>query len=130
MPQRLSAKPIEEQKPSRIIAAFWWAAFIIPVIFTYVAFKSWELIALLLFLRVALMAVQSYTKRKEPKKVKEVKVEPEPDANLNTKGSPLTPYIEEAKDEWYGLLRFLHIYDKYKEEKYLGDYRRIRGWDK
>lgn len=129
-PQRLSAKPIGETKPSRFITVFWWLVFIVPVIFTYVAFQSIWLVAILIVLRVAIMFIPKFRDRNKVKTVVALEPVPEPNANLNTKASLLTPYIEEAKDEWYGLLRFLHIYDKYKEEKYLGDYRRLRGWDK
>jgi hypothetical protein len=40
----------------------------------------------------------------------------------------LRPFGDELRDEWYGLLKMLHIYDHKKEEKYLDDYRRLRGW--
>lgn len=110
---------------------FWWLVFIVPVIFTYVAFQSIWLVIILVVLRVAIMFIPKIQNRNKTKPTAPAEhKEPEANANLNTRTSPLTPYIEEAKDEWYGLLRFLHIYDKYKEEKYLGDYRRLRGWDK
>jgi hypothetical protein len=49
-------------------------------------------------------------------------------AKVNTKSGTLTPFIEEAQAEWRWLLKVLRFYDHDREEKYLDDYRRLRGW--
>jgi hypothetical protein len=73
-------------------------------------------------------------KKKLKKKVKAVETTaspkesvPEP-AKVNTKSGTLTPFKEEAQAEWRWLLKVLHFYDRDREEKYLDDYRRLRGW--
>jgi hypothetical protein len=67
--------------------------------------------------------------KKEPVPVKATEPTPVPE-KVNNSVSPLTPFIEEARSElgWFGHLFRKYIYDKNKEEKYLDDYRKIRGW--
>jgi hypothetical protein len=48
---------------------------------------------------------------------------------VNIAASPLTPYKEELIAEWWGLVKFLRIYDREKEEGNLMAYRKLRGWE-
>lgn len=142
-PHRLSAGPVEEQKPSRVIAVFWWVVFIVPLVLIYVTSGSLLLIGILVVVRVAIMFIP-FGKKDKKKAVKA----PAP-SSLNTGlsalvGSPaqakktgnsympfktiFTPLIEEAKDEWRWLMKFLRIYDHEREDRYLDDYRKLRGW--
>ena len=126
LPPRLSAPKIEDTKPSKIVEIFWWMVFIIPVAFTYWATNSILAVVVLISIRVAIMFVPKLRK-------KTVVINPEKpvksEAKVITHQNPLTPYKEEARAEWYGLLKFLRIYDKEKEEKNLSDYRKLREWD-
>jgi len=133
----MSSPPIEEQTPSRIIEAIWWLAFIVPLIFVWLGTQNYFLIGFLIAARLLLMV---YQKRREPKKkpVAVKPVEPEtpseeqaPVIQNNVSGFKYWKDIlkDEAKDELIGLLKFLHIYDHKTEDRYLGDYRRLRGWD-
>ena len=130
MPKRLSAPPPEQSKPSKWIAAFWWIVFIVPVVFTYIATNSFIPPAILIGIRIAAMFIPD---RIWKKKAVETKKEPDaptqPIAKVNVPSGILTPYIEEAKAELHGLLKFLRIYNHEKEDKYLKDYRKLRGWE-
>ena len=136
MPRRLSDAPMPGEKPPKpsiIIEGFWWVAFIVPMIFAWMVTQSWIIIGGLLALRLAMIAVPRIWKKKGKAKVEKTEPDseasPESPATVKTNQNTPNPYIEEARAEWYGLLKFLKIYDKEKEEKYLMDYRRFRGWE-
>jgi hypothetical protein len=137
MPRRMSEPKVENTKPSNVIAVFWWVVFIIPVAFTYLATQSLLLIGVLVGLRIAIMFLPAGwipgSKKKviEPKKPEIIKKEIILIAEtVNTKQSILTPYKDELISEWKGLLKMLRIYDHDTEDKYLNDYRQLRGWNK
>jgi hypothetical protein len=131
-PPRMSAPKIEDTKPSKIIAVFWWVVFIVPVIFTYFATQSIALPAVLVIIRIAIMLVPArWIKRdtKEQEKQKPVALIEGSLEKVNIIGDVLKPYREEAISEWRWLMKKLHVYDYEKEERYLSTYRKLRGWD-
>lgn len=120
------------KKPSVIIEGFWWLAFIVPMIFAWMVTQSVIIIGVLLAIRIGMIVVPKVFRKKEkpqPQEPTEPDAVSPPTATVNTKQDTPNPYIEEARAEWYGLLKFLRIYDKEKEEKNLMDYRRFRGWE-
>lgn len=136
IPHRLSAGPVEEQKPSRVIAVFWWVVFIVPLVLIYVTSGSLLLIGILIVVRVAIMFIP-FGKKDKKKAVTvpglpRVDNQPAPAKKTGNSYMPFktifTPLIEEAKDEWRWLMKFLRIYDHEKEDRYLDDYRKLRGW--
>jgi hypothetical protein len=101
----------------------------VPVIFVWFAFQSLLLIGIIVAVRLIIMIIP---KKKAKATVKATTASPkesvpEP-AKVNTKSGTLTPFKEEAQAEWRWLLKVLHFYDRDREEKYLDDYRRLRGW--
>jgi hypothetical protein len=129
MPARLSEGPAEKP-PSRAIEVFWWAAFIVPIIFAWFAFQSLVLIGVIVGIRIVIMFIPKGWKTLKTKPAVKPAIKeaiPEP-AKVNTKSGTLTPFIEEAQVEWRWLLKALRFYDHEREEKYLDDYRRLRGW--
>ena len=136
IPHRLSAGPVEEQKPSRVIAAFWWVVFIVPLILIYVTSGSLLLIGILIVVRVAIMFIPWGKKKKTVGAAVHGPAEPVNPAPKKTGNSYMsfktifTPLIEEAKDEWRWLMKFLRVYDHEREDRYLEDYRKLRGWDR
>lgn len=134
IPHRLSAGPVEEQKPSRVIAVFWWVVFIVPLVLIYVTSGSLLLIGILIVVRVAIMFIPFGKKDKKKAVTAPVHLQsPDTPAPKKTGNSYMpfktifTPLIEEAKDEWRWLMKFLRIYD-HEEDRYLDDYRKLRGW--
>jgi hypothetical protein len=89
------------------------------------------LIGIIVAVRIVIMIIPK-KKPKQKAKGTEIVVAPkEParkPAKVNTKSGTLTPFIEEAQAEWRWLLKVLRFYDRDREEKYLDDYRRLRGW--
>ena len=123
----MSAPKVEDTKPSKWIAAFWWVVFIVPLAMVYLATQSLVYIAILVIVRVAIMYIPKKWFNKETKKPhtqNPVVVE-----SVIIKQNPLTPYRDEAIAEWRWLMKKLHIYDYEKEDKYLNDYRKLRGWE-
>ena len=101
--------------------------FIVPLIFTYIAFHSIEFVIALIVIRIAIMYIPNPWAKKKPSDLK-----PEPTKITEmviANNNPLTPYKEEAISEWRWLMKTLHIYDHEKEDKYLKEYRRLRGWE-
>lgn len=140
-PIRMSAPKVEDTKPSKIIAVFWWIVFIVPVVFTYFATQSVILPVVLIVIRIVVMFIPSeWIKRIKPdppEKKQKFKREPvqisertiEASVKVNTIKDTLQPYREEAISEWRWLMKKLHIYDYENEEKYLETYRKLRGWE-
>ena len=137
-PARMSAVPIENRKPSVLIEILLWAAFIIPVIFLWMAFQSWIMVGIIIALRILIMGFshyESFRKKNTPRK---------PGASHHTQtqinesqekqGSPATyqifihALIEEAKFEILWVLEKFKMYNK-KEETNLKTYRTLRGWE-
>lgn len=129
MPVRMSTPKIEDTKPSKIIAIFWWIVFIVPVAFVYWSTKSIIGVLVLIALRILLMFIPKFWQKKQVAPETEHKPEVIQAETVNTRESVLKPYIEEAKQEWYGFLKFAKIYDKEQEEKNLAAYRKLRGWE-
>ena len=132
MPRRLSEGP-EDSKPSPYIAAFWWIVFIVPVVFLWFAFQSPLLVGIVVVVRILIMFIPTRKKGKEKKKTDTVKIEPKPEpvqGKGNNQSGILTPFIEEARSElgWFKHLFRRYVYDAEREEKYLDDYRTLRGW--
>lgn len=126
----MSAPKIEDTKPSRWIALFWWVVFIVPVIFLYISTQSLIMVGVLIFLRVAMMFLPFFKgapKTNPTPSLKEPALPTHP--KINVSSGLLTPVKEELKAEWYGLLKLLRIYDHEKEDKYLDAYRKLRGWN-
>lgn len=132
LPRRMSAPKIEDTKPSRLIEAFWWLVFIVPVGFLYWTTQSLLYVGILVGVRIVIMFIPKFRKQPEPNPTskKETPLLIAPAESVNTNYNPLTPYKEELVSEWKGLLKMLRIYDHDKENKYLSDYRKLRGWDK
>jgi hypothetical protein len=129
MPTRMSKPRIEDTKPSKLIAVFWWFVFIVPVGFVWWSTNSIAGVLVLIALRILIMYIPKFWK-KEQVVVKEESPAPiQISENVNTTKSSLSPYIDEAKSEWNGFLKLMKIYDKDKEEKNLVTYRKLRGWE-
>lgn len=133
-PRRLSSGPIESQKSGIFISLFWWAVFVIPMIFAWVSFNSWQMVVVLLVIRFGIMAIPHFTKKKTiPKPAKEIRNTPPSlaPATINTTESILSsiiaPIRDELKSELYWLLRVLRMRDD-REEMNLIAYRKFRGW--
>jgi len=129
MPTRMSTPKIEDTKPSKLIAVFWWVVFIVPVIFVYWSTGSIIGVAILVAVRILIMFIPKFWKKKQvvaETDQKPATISPE---TINTRESALKPYIDEAKQEWWGFLKFAKIYDKETEEKNLDVYRKLRGWE-
>lgn len=128
IPTRLSAPKPEDRKPSKIIAAFWWIVFIVPVIFVWLTTESLLFVGFLLTLRIGMMfipALQHGGKKEQASQESQVVSQ----QTVNNRISVLLPYKEEAIAEWWGFLKFMRIYDRDKEEKELWNYRKFRGWE-
>ena len=105
---------------------FWWAAFIVPIIFAWFAFQSLVLIGVIVGIRIVIMFIPKGWKTLKTKPAVKPAIKeaiPEP-AKDNTKSGTLTPFIEEARAEWRWLLKASRFYDHEREEEYLDDYRR------
>ena len=132
-PTRMSAPKIEDTKPSKLIAAFWWMVFIVPVIFVYWSTGSIAGVVILVGIRILLIFIPKFWQKAKPEPVESISPKmlsaSQPSETVNTRAVLLSPYIDEAKSEWDGLMKVLRIYDKEKEEKNLTAYRKIRGWE-
>jgi len=129
MPTRMSTPKIEDTKPSRLIELFWWFVFIVPIIFVWWSTGSIIGVIVLIAIRILIMFIPKFWKKEQvatPPNQEPIIIQSE---TVNTRESVLKPYIEEAKQEWYGLLKFAKIYDKENEDKNLAAYRRLRGWE-
>lgn len=133
-PRRFSQiQPIEETKPSRLIEIFWWVVFIVPMVLTWIATQSVIIIVILLAIRLLIMVVPMLTNRnKRTKKnhAEEMPIKKEKLLESVKSGKNiLSPYIEEAKQEWMDFLKLIRVYDKDNEDKMLEAYRKMRGWE-
>lgn len=129
MPTRMSAPKIEDTKPSKLIAVFWWIVFIVPVWFVWWSTGSIIGVVILIAIRILIMYIPKFWKREQKTDIDipdSPKLLPE---TINTSESVLSPYIDEARSEWGDLLKTMRIYDKEKEEKNLDAYRKLRGWE-
>jgi hypothetical protein len=132
MPGRLSAAPLENRKPSKLVAAFWWFVFIVPLVFVWFAFKSPLYIGILIGLRIVVMFLPIGKAKPVPAATQSQEAcggAKAGDNSLSIKDI-LSLCKDEAIAEWWGLLKFLHVYDRNKEERYYEDYRKLMGWDK
>lgn len=129
MPSRMSTPKIEDTKPSRLIELFWWIVFIVPVIFVWWSTGSIIGVIVLIAIRILIMFIPKFWKKEQIKPKSDPKPTTVRSETVNTRERVLKPYIEEAKQEWYELLKFAKIYDKELEEKNLTAYRKLRGWE-
>ena len=129
MPTRMSTPKIEDTKPSRLIELFWWFVFIVPIIFVWWSTGSIIGVIVLIAIRILIMFIPKFWKKEQVATQSDREPIIIQSETVNTRESVLKPYIEEAKQEWYGLLKFAKIYDKEKEDKNLAAYRKLRGWE-
>ena len=133
-PGRMSMAPVEERKPSKIIGALVWLAFIIPIIILWFAFQSWQMVAVIVALRILLMGLEHMGRQKKAREAK-----PAPNAHnsgkaqqnqpcINKQETIIYPFVEEAKEEVSWLLEKIRFRNG-KEEKHLEIYRKLRGWE-
>lgn len=128
-PARLSNAPLEKQKPGIALQAFWWIVFIIPMAFAWLAFQSLAMTAVIMGLRILVWVIPKFTGKKVPvQEPVKTPASPAPSkASINIPKNTLSPFIDEARSEWYWLLAKLHLYNE-KEERNLMIYRKFRGW--
>jgi hypothetical protein len=129
MPTRMSTPKIEDTKPSRLIELFWWFVFIVPIIFVWWSTGSIIGVIVLIAIRILIMFIPKFWKKEQVATQSDREPIIIQSETVNTRESVLKPYIEEAKQEWYGLLKFAKIYDKENEDKNLAAYRKLRGWE-
>ena len=139
-PKRLSQLPPEQRKPSKIIEAFWWIVFIIPIGFVWVTSQNYLLIGALIALRIGMILVPKYFSKRppptQPQKTTALAVTSTQRFLPASKAESsetikvwMRIFKDEAQDEWRGLLKVLRIYDHEKEDPATYAYRRIRGWE-
>ena len=140
-PTRMSETPVEDRKPSVLIEVLVWVAFIVPIIFLWLAFESWIMVGIIVAIRILIMGVSHYDRVKKansPKKPKgdmrnynlqvESKQQIAAPVTGDSKSSIAYPFIEEASSEFNWLMKKLHLKDD-KEEERLKIYRKLRGWE-
>ena len=129
----MSMAPVEERKPSKIIGALVWLAFIIPIIILWFAFQSWQMVAVIAALRVLLMGLEHMGRQKKAREARRVPDMRKPDMKpdqprINKQETIIYPFIEEAREEMLWLLEKIRFRNK-KEEEHLETYRKFRGWE-
>ena len=138
-PRRLSQLPPEQRKPSKIIEAFWWIVFIIPIGFVWVTSQNYLLITALVTLRIGMILVPKYFSKRQPLQpqkttaltvVNTQRFLPAPKAESSeTLKVWVRIFKDEARDEWRGLLKVLRLYDHEREDPATYAYRKMRGWE-
>jgi len=100
---------------------------ILIIISAILVFLSWILFVGVLVISLVLYILFRFVKKRLPPKKGQ--------SPINKMGlvksikENLRPFKDELVSEWRWFLKYLHIYDHEKEEKYLLDYRKLRGWD-
>ncbi len=141
-PSRMSDVPIENRKPSVLIELLVWVAFIIPIIFLWLAFQSVIMVGIVIAVRILIMGVSHYDRVKKANTAKVPKsnsthnhetrllsvLPPVSNTGMHNALGILSPFVEEATSEIIWLLEKTGVYNR-AEESRLKTYRKFRGWE-